>query len=115
MLAYRLLRELNPRYDLERQNFYDENWQSILREPKILSLNLAKSVIRGGLAGALIGTSIGSLSSLFGGDLANCCEIGASGGTLFGAVCDAVQYSARFCYQTIKRDIACLRQESTGK
>ncbi len=95
-----ILRELNPLHDLS-DHTYDAQWQ----ETQLILLRCAKSLMRGGVAGA----AFGSLVTLTTGDhsiddIVN----GAKLGLGLGAGFDYCQYGSRYLvmrvYETIKRN-----------
>ena len=94
MVLESLLRELNPRNDLDRHHLSEPNYKA--NQGLIFNINIIKSVVRGGAIGALVGSALGGLYALTTGeDVKDYVKIGALISGFFGATEDVGQYSFR--------------------
>jgi hypothetical protein len=121
-----ILQEFNPKYDMSN-HIYDN---SLIDEQKHLGLymhnefkdagffliNSTKAVIRGGVAGAVVGGLAGLAIGLSDGDnYAQYAFGGALAGGTIGAGIDLLQYHARYAYLDCRRRISRTKNVFTGR
>ena len=97
----RIIRELNPLHDLSRHP------QEIgLSDLVLYVMNVYKYLARGGIAGAILGSTGGAITGLVsGGDLSQNTLDGMLFGASWGATLDLSQYVARYSIHRFKYTI----------
>ncbi len=93
-LAYAAGRELNPAHDLDRIRYTSSDKNFLMN-----IVNIPKHLIRGGVAGTVIGAGIAGISSMIAGAdpevVAAYTAFGAQSGMAVGGAVDALQYVNR--------------------
>ena len=98
-----ILRELNPIYDTVRNTF-----DCSLRDDAMLTLNIAKSLFRGGV----IGAGIGGIAAVVSGNTnQEHIALSVMAGFKIGAGIDAAQYSLRYLSNTFCKTYKKIRSE----
>ncbi|MBI5390909.1 hypothetical protein HZB02_05450 [Candidatus Woesearchaeota archaeon] len=100
-----VLHWLNPRYDLTPHlgtGYSNATVTERLKDLGMLTLRSGKSIVRGGLVGAVLGAATGTLCSIVAGDdLRHELVQGVAGGAILGVTLDVAQYQARYSCKRI--------------